>query len=129
MHETLDRLKFHPHAYHFVFAALRFTQQELGKVDYEIGSPDAHISGPELLDGFRLLAIQQFGLLAMTVLHHWGIRNTDDVGRIVFELVERGDMRKTDDDQLNDFVAVYEFAEVFDVEYKINTDKAFKACD
>ncbi|MDA1013327.1 MAG: hypothetical protein O3A00_02615 [Planctomycetota bacterium] len=129
MHETLDRLKFHPHAYHFVFAALRFTQQELGKVDYEIESPDAHISGPELLDGFRLLAIQQFGLMAMSVLNHWGIRCTDDVGRIVFELVERGDMRKTDNDQLNDFVAVYEFADVFDADYKISTAKAFKPRD
>lgn len=127
MQSTLPSLKYHRDAYQFVFAALRFTQQKLDRVDLEVESPDAHISGVELLQGVRQLAEQQFGLMAITVLREWGIASTEDIGRIVFELVERGDMRKTDDDQLSDFVGVYDFEVAFDLDYKISTEKAFRA--
>lgn len=120
-------LRFHRDAYQFVFAALRFTQQQLERVDFDVESPDAHISGRELLEGVRQLAVQQFGLMAITVFQQWGIESTEDIGRIVFDLVERGDMRKTDNDQLADFVDVYDFKVAFDMDYKISTAKAFRA--
>ncbi len=126
MTSTIPTVKYHRDAYQFVFAALRFTQQQLDRVDFDVESPDAHISGRELLEGIRELAIQQFGLMAITVFQQWGIESTEDIGRIVFELVERGDMRKTDDDQLSDFIDVYDFKVAFDLDYKISTAKAFR---
>ena len=126
-------LKYHPDAYRFVDQALRFTQRRLGRTPetleqeqpQEFDEDSAHISGPELLDGVRELAIQEFGLLTITVLRYWGIRTTDDFGRIVFDFIERGAMRKTELDQLTDFFDVYDFEEVFDRGYRIDLSETF----
>ena len=124
-HSTLRRLRFHPNAYQFVFAALRFTQEMLERMpDSEKELEEAHISGGELLEGIRQFAQSQFGCMATTVFNQWGLTETEDFGRIVFELVERGDMRKTDDDRIDDFVDVYDFEDVRR-DYQIDTSKAF----
>ena len=114
---------YHAQAYKFVFSALRFTQEHLGRdgATEETG----HISGRELLDGVRVLGLQHFGMLAISVFHGWGIHSTDDFGRIVFELIERGEMRKTAHDQLTDFFGVYEFEKVFRDDYTLDTSAVF----
>ena len=123
---SLPRLRYHPNAYRFVFDALRYTQECLDRIpESEEENENAHISGAELLEGIRDFALEKFGLLSITVFRHWGIRQTDDFGRIVFELVERGDMRKTDQDHQADFAGVYEFNIALDEEYEIDTDLAF----
>ncbi len=120
------RLKFHPDAYRFVFDALQFTQEQLKKSAQDAEDESAHISGPELLEGVRDLGLKKFGMLAKTVFQHWGVKSTDDFGRIVFELIECGEMRKTDRDQLTDFFGVYDFDQALVRDYSIETDVAFK---
>lgn len=114
---------YHPNAYQFVFAALRHAQENLGRdrTDHNTG----HVSGRELLEGVRELARQHFGLMTIPVFADWGVHGTGDFGKIVFELIEAGEMRKTDDDQLEDFVDVYDFRTAFDAEYEIDTTRAF----
>ena len=120
-------LRYHPHAYQFVFQALQHSQRRLGRpAATGPDDEDAHITGPELLQGLRELALEEFGLLTTMVFRHWGVCGTEDFGRIVFEMVERGDMRKTDRDQLSDFCEVYDFEQVFDREYRIDTRRAFR---
>jgi uncharacterized repeat protein (TIGR04138 family) len=120
------RLKFHPTAYQFVWQALQYTQKRLRRpAPQGPQDDDAHISGVELLEGIRLLAQEQFGLLAITVFRHWGVQTTADFGRIVFEMVDRGEMRKTDRDQLSDFADVYDFDRVFDRDYRIDVRRWF----
>lgn len=123
---AIPELRFHQNAYRFLFAALRRTQQGLGRS--QAHGPDdhrAHISGGELLNGIREFALEQFGLMSLTVFHCWGIRTTEDFGRMVFELIERGEMRKTDSDQLSDFYDVFDFADAFDRQYHIDVSRAF----
>lgn len=67
-----------------------------------------HISGPELLDGLVDLAHERFGYLADLVLENWGVTRTDDVGQIVFHLVEVGLLSKRDDDSQDDFHNVFD---------------------
>lgn len=120
-------LKYHPQAYQFMFSALRHTQEKLGKARQQNQeTEESHISGQELLAGVRDLALQQFGLLTQTVFRYWGIQETADFGRMVFELIERGEMRKTDRDSLSDFFDVYEFEDVFDLNYQVDTRAAFR---
>lgn len=126
--ETRPRLRFHPNAYQFVSAALRYTQQQLGRnAARGADDEDAHISGRELVYGISDLAQEKFGLLTLTVFRHWGVQCTDDFGRIVFELIERGEMKKTERDQLCDFFDVYDFEAVLDRGYRIDTSKAFQS--
>ena len=113
-------------AYEFVFAALAHTQKLLGRsVPDEPGaepSPDHHVSGGELLDGARDLALREFGLMARTVFHLWGINRTDDVGEIIFNLVEANLMSKTPTDSREDFHNVYDLdqALVRDFQIRLN---------
>ncbi|MBI2095666.1 MAG: hypothetical protein HYT89_05820 [Candidatus Omnitrophica bacterium] len=62
-----------------------------------------HITGRELLDAMREEAQDQFGPMAGTVLEHWGIKNSLDFGRIVFNMVDEGILSKTESDSLDDF--------------------------
>jgi uncharacterized repeat protein (TIGR04138 family) len=118
------RLRYHVNAYGFLFSALQRTQEQLGRSQAH-GEDHAHISGPELLEGIRDFGLEQFGLMTQTVFRIWGIRATDDFGRMVFELIERGEMRKTEQDRLTDFFDVYDFEEVFDRQYHIDVSHAF----
>ena len=105
---------------------LRRTQKNLGRASTPAAEDEgAHISGPELLHGIREFALEQFGLLARTVLRCWGIHSTDDFGRMVFELIDRGEMRKTDGDQITDFYGVYNFEDAFEREYQLDVSQAF----
>ena len=127
---------FHPDAYEFLKVALRFTVHHTPRLTSsspqqqsppEPGMPDEsqHVTGQELLEGIRRYALDQFGLMTMQVFDHWGIGNTEDWGRMVFELIDRGEMYKTDHDQLSDFAEVYSFERAFDLEYEIDTSPAF----
>jgi uncharacterized repeat protein (TIGR04138 family) len=71
------------------------------------------VTGPQLCLGLRDFAIQKYGMLARTVLERWGIRKTDDFGRIVFAMIEAGLMRKSDEDSESDFQGVFDFDEGF----------------
>ena len=113
--QIMDRLRernprFHDSAYVFVLSALHFV---LGRL------PEArHISGSELTEGVRDLALERFGPMARTVLEHWGIRATADVGHIVFALVDAGILIKQDEDTLTDFEQVFDFDEAFGQEFR-----------
>ncbi|UCC26135.1 MAG: hypothetical protein JSU98_03330 [Gemmatimonadales bacterium] len=101
--------RFHARAYLLVLAALNHVMDRLPQ--------RRHISGRELAEGVREVALERFGVLARTVLEHWGIRATEDVGEIVFALVEGGVLVKQDGDRIEDFRDVYDFREVFEEGY------------
>lgn len=123
---AITGLRYKPAAYQFVFAALRVAQEQLGRSLEDDDEEASHVSGPELLEGIRRLALNQFGLMTNLVFHHWGIQRTDDFGHMVFEMIERGEMRKTDRDQLGDFEALYDFSEAFDRDYRVDVSEAFR---
>jgi uncharacterized repeat protein (TIGR04138 family) len=95
---------FSPDAYVFVSEALEHTVKSSRK---------HHVSGQELLDGIRDYALQEFGPMALTMLTEWGLRRTDDFGRIVFQLVDAGKLGKTENDRIEDFADRYSFDDAF----------------
>jgi uncharacterized repeat protein (TIGR04138 family) len=116
-------------AYEFVFQGLNFTQKLLGRMpegEGEHTETDAkhHVSGPELVEGIRQLALREFGLMARTVFHMWGLRKTDDFGEIVFNLISAGLMSKTDEDNRDDFRGIFDFDEALVQGYRIQLDEA-----
>jgi uncharacterized repeat protein (TIGR04138 family) len=119
--ELLSRdRRYHFDAYVFVFEALRYAQDKLGlgKAAPSIGEEEdeaeepageQHVSGQELCEAIRQYALQQYGYMAKSVLNHWGITATSDFGEIVFNLIEIGQMRKTEHDRREDFEDVFDF--------------------
>ena len=114
-------------AYEFVFAALAHTQKMLGRSapddPHVEPGPDHHVSGPELLQGVRDLALREFGLMARTVFRLWGIDKTDDFGEIIFNLVEANLMSKTPTDSRADFQNVYDLDQALVRDYQIRLDE------
>jgi uncharacterized repeat protein (TIGR04138 family) len=68
-----------------------------------------HVTGRALCEAVRKLALRQYGLLAATVLDHWGVRSTSDIGDIVYNLIAAGDLEKTPSDSRSDFDDVFDF--------------------
>ncbi|MBP7276249.1 MAG: hypothetical protein KBA51_08615 [Kiritimatiellae bacterium] len=97
-------------AYGFVREALDFTLKDLGA---DRPGHRRHISGKELLDGFRRLALREFGPMALRVLESWGLRRTEDVGVIVFHLVDAGVLGKTPSDSAEEFENRFDFEHAF----------------
>jgi uncharacterized repeat protein (TIGR04138 family) len=114
-------------AYEFVFAALAHTQTLLGRAPAEEpkaeDAPQHHVSGRELIEGIRDLAQREFGLMARTVFHLWGVDRTDDFGEIVFNLVEAQLMSKTDSDSRADFHNVFDLDQILVRDYQIELDR------
>ena len=81
-----------------------------------------HVTGRELCEGLRDLALRQYGLLAMTVLAQWGIHSTSDVGEIVYNLIASGDFEKTPADSRSDFDGVFDFEEALKRKYVLVLD-------
>jgi uncharacterized repeat protein (TIGR04138 family) len=102
--------RYHERAYLFVLGTIEFLQSRL--------EARRHVTGVELAWACRDFARQQFGLLAPVVLAHWGITRTEDMGRIVFTLVEVGLLVTQPGDMESDFEAVYQFADAFGDSYE-----------
>ena len=73
----------------------------------------ANVNAAELLEGFRLHALQEFGPMSVTVLSYWGIRSCEDIGHMVFNLVQSEVFVKTDEDTIESFREGYDFEEAF----------------
>lgn len=101
--------RYHPRAYLLVLGALNHVMETLPQ--------RRHISGAELAEGVRELALEKFGVMARTVLAHWGIRSTQDMGEIVFALVDGGVLVRQEEDSRDDFREVYDFTQVFEDDY------------
>ncbi len=117
-------------AYEFVFQALLALEDgpRVGRQE-EGGGPSQvqrHVSGGELLQSLRALALREFGLLARTVFHLWGIDKTDDFGDIVFNLVEADLMNKTAEDRREDFRNVYDLDQALVTGFRIDLDEALE---
>jgi uncharacterized repeat protein (TIGR04138 family) len=105
----LKERRYDERAYLFVLAALEFCQQRLDE--------RRHITGQELAEGCRDLALERFGVMSRLVLEHWGIRSTADIGNIVFALVELGMLLSQPTDTREDFQDVYRFDQAFERDY------------
>lgn len=97
-------------AYYFLQEVL---SQAVNKQRKDTGGEDRHVSGEELLKVFRARAKKRFGPMAMSVLEEWGIRSCEDVGEIVFNLIDVGAFGKSDRDHRENFSGGYEFREAF----------------
>ena len=112
--DILERLqnrhpRFHGKAYLFLLSALHSVLESLEE--------PRHISGEELAQGVRKLALKRYGPMARTVLEHWGIHSTQDLGDIVFAMVDCGVLMKREEDCKEDFLDLYDFEEVFERNY------------
>ena len=100
--------QYHAGGYDFVREALQVAVNK-----YRDGDEMRHVTGQELLDGFREYALKEYGPMAKLILEQWGIHEGLDVGKIVYLLIEVGYFGRSSGDSLHDFDGGYTFEEAF----------------
>jgi len=112
-----DDPRFQREAYEFVWHALERTIQELHGGGRR--GTETHVTPEQLLEGIRALALEEFGLLARSVLASWGVHRTEDLGEIVFNMVDHELLSRQETDTREGFRDGYDFETVFEKEYEI----------
>ena len=98
-------------AYFFLRDALDHTVK-IGKKSREM-QPDKHVTGQQLLEGIRHYALKLYGPMVVTVLDYWGVRQCQDFGEMVYNLINVGVFGKKDSDSIEHFKEGYSFKEAF----------------
>jgi uncharacterized repeat protein (TIGR04138 family) len=107
--------RYDPLAYLFLKEALDFTLKRAAEGN---GGEARHVTGTELCHGFRDLAIQDFGPMASTLMREWGLRESGDIGEMVFHLIEEQMFGKQDSDTKEDFIHAFDFEDSFVVPFQ-----------
>jgi uncharacterized repeat protein (TIGR04138 family) len=114
---TLRDQRYRTEAYEFLMQALTYTQKRFLR--------RRHVSGHELVTGVLEWGVRTFGPLAPRVFSEWGIHTTEDLGHIVFNLVDHGILSKQEEDTFDSFRGG-ELAALFQEKYLRQLEKAVK---
>jgi uncharacterized repeat protein (TIGR04138 family) len=105
--------RYHADAYFFLREgldhAVKLRKRQFGE--------NGHVTGQQVCEGLRQLALKAFGPMVPTVFDYWGIRKTDDFGEMVWNLIDLGVFGRTENDSREDFRNVYSFREAFVAPY------------
>ncbi len=105
--------RYHSDAYFFLREgldhAVKLRKRQLGE--------GGHVTGQQLCEGIRQLAVKSYGPMVPVVFDYWGITRTDDFGEMVWNLIGLGVFGRTESDSREDFRNVYSFHEAFVVPY------------
>lgn len=115
--------RYHRDGYAFVEHALIYTQQKLGVT----AQKRRHITGQELLEGIREYALREFASMTAFVFAEWGITRCEDIGEMLFNMVEERILSKTAKDSKTDFVGGFDFDEAFNEPF-LPPSKREKGC-
>ena len=97
-------------AYSFISDAVLYTTR---KKEAESRMQKRHISGKELLQGIKEFAVEQFGPIAPEVLRYWGLNNSLAIGNVVFNMVNKKLLGKSQEDTIDDFRVEFDFDSEF----------------
>jgi len=104
LRKLLKKRRYDPKAYGLILAVVEFAIQRMGV--------RRHITGRQLLDSLVELMVKKHGLLAQFILKEWGINSSENIGEIVFDLVEAGLLKKRPEDTIQDFEGYDLFGEI-----------------
>ena len=87
-------------------------------VHYLSGEEGKHCSGQDVLEEFKERALDQYGPMTYTVLTEWGLACTEDIGALMFNLVDAHRIGRDENDTADAFANGYSFKEAFLAPYQ-----------
>lgn len=99
-------------AYSFVRESMETAKEQCGKT-----GENTHVSAKELYMGTCKHALESFGPLAPEVLAYWGVSSADDIGAIVYNLIEAGVFGRSKGDTREQFHDLPPLQEILDEPY------------
>ncbi len=115
--------RYDPDAYFFLRDALDRTARDLGRDDPKADNAKRHLSGAELAAGFRDCMLDDFGPMAATVATEWGVESSDDIGAMVYNLIEAGAFAKAPSDRRSDFHGLFDLIDELEAPYLPDSEK------
>ncbi|HEY5752485.1 MAG TPA: Minf_1886 family protein [Chthoniobacterales bacterium] len=117
--EALDELleqdtRYDREGYLFLRDSLEFTLKQKRKGR---SGEIRHVTAAELMDGVRVFALREFGPMVPTVFNYWGVHSCEDLGVMVFNLINAGIFGKNDNDAIDDFKTGFDFHTAFVAPY------------
>lgn len=88
-----------------VLAGIRYAENRVGR--------GVHLTADYILSGVACTSVDQFGLLAMTVLRENGISTGRDVGRLVYAMIEEDILQRGTDDCATQFDVITDRLEIY----------------
>ena len=113
--------RFDPDAYFYLREVLDRTSHDLGRDGPK--AENRHLTGAELSAGFRDCLLDDVGPLAATVADEWGVGTTDDIGAMVYNLIEAGAFGKSASDRREDFRGLFDLAAELEAPYLPDSEK------
>lgn len=101
--------RYSPDAYALVMDSVAYAIQTIGK--------PRHISAAELLVHLCQFAKGKYGILAYSMLEMWGLRSTEDIGAVVYALIDEGELTEQEGDSLGGFSSVFDLHEKLEIGY------------
>jgi uncharacterized repeat protein (TIGR04138 family) len=101
----------------FSAAAMKFVYEGIGYTAKKTTTEPHHVTGQNLCEGLRRLAVEKWGRLAMLVLNRWNIKATHDFGEIVYLMIKHEWLSVQPTDSIDDFNDVYDFKTAFKDEF------------
>jgi len=98
-------------AYEFIGEAVNFTAAKLKK--NRLNPKTRHITCLELLYGVSEFAIKQFGPMAGDIFETWGLRSSQAIGDVVFNMINEQLLSASENDSLEQFSRGASFYELF----------------
>ncbi len=95
----------------FVIDALHVTPFYAGEEPSDCEADSRHCSAKELCLAIPHYAKSLFGTEWQAALHEMGLLTSDDLGQIVFSMVDGGLLQATAEDHLEDFIGVCRFVD------------------
>lgn len=99
------------HGHRFDRFAYLTLYQALDRAQRTCGA--GHVSARQLLEAFRELMLERYGTQALVMADLWDVTSTDDIGEMVFQLVEAGLLGRSEQDRREDFRGVFDFEAAF----------------
>jgi len=112
--------------YRFLRDALDHTVKNLRGEELE---EHRHVSGPELLQGVVEFALKEFGSMSVSVLQTWGITAGEDIGEMVFNLINAGAFGRSEEDSPADFKDVLDLQDELLAPYRPSREVLTKDSD
>ncbi|TWT45467.1 hypothetical protein RAS1_18920 [Phycisphaerae bacterium RAS1] len=109
--------RYPPEAYEFLHRGLDLAAR-LVHGDQPVEGKARHVTGQQLSEALRVLAIESWGPLARDVFARWNIHSTRDFGEMVYFMISQQVMGRQDSDRIEDFDDVYPFETAF-ADYEI----------
>ena len=83
-----------------------------------LGKEGRHMDAWDIMEEFKERTLDQYGAMSYTVLTEWGLKSTEDIGEMMFNLAEHHRVRRDEEDTSECFVGGYDFKEAFQGPFK-----------